>query len=114
MADREIHWIQAGAGNAKIGFSAPDVYSDIGSVVGVTKLGNADTVDSLGRVGDMIRQGQVMRLRIRYEDTDGEMASAFIICDLDKAPSAIAALRNKSFQGGTIKSANIMRRRRLG
>lgn len=113
MADREIHWIQVGSGTAKIGFSAPDVYSEIGSVLGVTKLAGSDTVDSVARVGDMIRQGQAMRLRVRYEE-DGEVKTSTVICDIDKAPSAIAGLRGKSFAGGTIKSANIMRRRRLG
>lgn len=109
--EREIHWIQSGT--AKIGFAAPDVYSDIGPVVGVSKLADEDTVDAMVRVGDAIRQGQVMRLRVRYEEGD-EVKSSFILCDIDKAATAIAGLRGKSYKGGEIKSANIIRRRRLG
>lgn len=109
---REIHWISVGANNAKIGFVSEDIYSDIGPVVGVTKLGNADSVDAVSRVGDMLRAGQALRIAIRYEE-EGEMKRSVILCDVDKAPSAIAGLRNKSFSGGTIKSASFPRRRRL-
>lgn len=109
--EREIHWIQSGT--AKIGFAVPDVYSGIGPEVGISKLANGDKVDSVVRVGDAIRQGQILRLRVRY--TAGtEVKSSFILCDIDKAPSAIAGLRGKAYKGGEIKSANIIRRRRLG
>lgn len=111
MADLFVHWVANGA--AKIGFLAPDVYGAIGPELGVTKLGNADKVDALVDIGDAIKQGTVMRLRVRYK-VGNVTKSSTVICDIDKAPSAIASLRGKSFKGGEIKSANIMRRRRLG
>lgn len=111
MADLFVHWVQVGV--AKIGFLAPDVYGVIGADLGVTKLGNADKVDALVDIGDAIRQGSIMRLRVRYKVGNTKKTST-VICDIDKAPSAIASIRTKSFKGGEITSANIMRRRRLG
>ncbi len=113
MTDRAIHWITTGSGAEKAGFVTSDVYSEIGAVLGVTKLADADTAD-MNSVSNLIRYGKMMRLRVRYEDADGDMASATVLCDIDKAPTAIAGLRGKSFKGGTIRSANIIRRRRLG
>ena len=111
MPTNVVNWVQVGT--AKVGFRSPDNYSSIGAVVGVTKLASGDKVDALSRVGDLIAQGQAMRLRIRY-GSGGTTKSAYVICDLDKAPSAVAGLVGVAYKSGTIKSANIMRRRRRG
>lgn len=107
-----VHFITVGANNAKIGFVTVDGYSDIGPVVGVSKLGNADSVDAVSRVGDMLRAGQALRIAVRYKEGT-EIKRSVVLCDVDKAPSAIAGLRGKGFSGGTILSASFPRRRRF-
>jgi hypothetical protein len=110
---RAVHFIQAGSGQAKIGFVTTDAYSDIGPVLGISKLGNADTVDAVSRVGDLFLTGQALRMVVRYR-VGTEMKTSRIICDVDKAPSARAGLIGKTFNGGQITSASFPRRRRLG
>ena len=110
---RAVHFIQVGAGNSKIGFTTDDVYSEIGPVLGVSKLGANDNVDQLVEVGQLTKSGAALRLKVRYT-VGTEVKRGTVICDIDKAPSAVAGLRGKSFRGGTIASATIPRRRRLG
>lgn len=112
MAINYVHWIQTGT-SGKTGFLTADIYQSIGADVGITKLASADKVDNVVRIGDAIRQGLMMRLRVRYT-TGTETKSCTILCDIDKVPSAIAALITRPFKTGEIRSVAIMRRRRRG
>lgn len=110
---RKTHWIAVGA--AKVGFVSEDHYSSIGPTVGVTVLADADKIDALSTVGNLFRTGQAIRLKVRYKTEDDEIKTSSIVCDIDKAASAIPALRGMAFkEGSTIQSASIPRRRRLG
>jgi hypothetical protein len=113
---REVHWISVGANNSKVGFLASeDSYEDISDIVGITKLEEGETISLFQpRSLELVRQGLAIKLRIRYDAGEGQYKNSFVLCDIDKAPTAVAALRGKPFKGGTIKSANITRRRRLG
>jgi hypothetical protein len=108
---RLTHFIQSGA--AKVGFITEDNYSDIGSTLGIAKLASADLVDAFSTVGNLLKSGQALRLRIRYKEGT-KVKSASVICDIDKAAGAVAAIRGKNYSGGVILSASIPRRRRLG
>jgi hypothetical protein len=109
---REVYYILAQNNAAKVGFVSPSDYATIGSVVGVAKAVAADEV-ILSRVGDLLRSGQVLRMKVRYKE--GTVTkSGSILCDIDKATTALAGLRGKAYSGGVIQSASIPRRRRLG
>ena len=101
-----------------------DVYDNgtdytIGSAMGITKLGDNEeiTADDVSlEVGDGIKNGQLARLRLSYDDTtdNNKSKTASIICPIDKAASAVVALLSKTYKGSDIKSAAVPRRRRLG
>ena len=107
---RSTHFIQAGA--AKIGFITEDNYTEIGPTLGVSKLAGTDTVDAVSTIGNLLKMGQALRLRIRYKE-GSKVKSSLVVCDIDKAPSAIVGIRGKGYGGGIILSASIPRRRRL-
>lgn len=108
---RVTHFFQSNA--AKIGLTLPDFYTDIGPVVGMARLGANDAVDALVSVGEALRQGLVVRMKLSYTlGTEKKVAS--IVCDIDKSPTAKAGLIGKQYNGGTITSASFPRRRRLG
>ena len=109
---RKTHYVLSGT--AKIAFVTEDNYAIIGAATGVFLLAPNEAVDAVSTVGNLFRYGQAMRLVVRYKNNAGKVKTARIICDIDKAPTAIAALRNQSFKGGTIQSVAIPRRRRLG
>lgn len=92
----------------------PDVYSDIGSVVGVTKLtGERPAGANTATEGGAKRDGKILSIRIRYQIGTAKAKTANIIASLANASGAIQDLPNKSFNGGTILSAYFPRRRRL-
>lgn len=101
----------------------PDVYDNgaeytIGSAMGISKLtGNEEiTANDISlEVGDGIKNGQLVRMRVSYDDaTDsGKSKTAKIICPIDKAAAAVVAVLAKNYKGSDIKSAGIPRRRRL-
>lgn len=102
----------------------PDVYDNgadytIGSALKISKLAdnatipdNADTIE----VGDGIKNGQLIRLRLSYKDvTDNNKSkSASIICPIDQASTAKAGLMARKYKGSKVTSAAVPRRRRLG
>ena len=77
------------------------------------RLAAADSVDAFSTIGNLLKTGQAFRLRVRYKEGT-KIKAANVVCDIDKASGAIAKLRGKSYGGGTILSASIPRRRRLG
>lgn len=105
------HWIQVGT--AKIGFLAQDNYSSIGPVVGITKLAAGDHVDAMSTVGNLFKSGTALRMKIRYK-AGSSTKTASIVCDINKAASAVGGLIGTSYKGGTVSSASLPRRRRLG
>jgi hypothetical protein len=111
---RATHFILSGANNSsKTGFTTTDQYDSIGPDVGISKLAANDRVDTSNDVSNLIKQGLMIRLRVRYQEGN-EHKTAFILCSISKVSSAITGIRGKAFKGGTITSASIMRRRRRG
>lgn len=79
MGVREMHYISVGTSNTRVSFLAPDVYADIADVVGVTKLAEgADPGIFQRRSTELVRQGQAIKLRVRYDD--GEIRYSTIYC----------------------------------
>lgn len=102
----------------------PDFYDDgdnsnIGSAMSITKLTADDEIgadEDTIQVGDSIKTGKLLRLRLTYKDSEnGNVSrSAQVICPVDKAKSAITAVLTKKYRGGNITAAGVPRRRRLG
>ena len=102
----------------------PDIYDNgagynIGSAMGISKLSGTEEVTAADvslEVGDGIKNGQLIRMRIGYNDTtdNNKRKSARVICPIDKAAGAVVSLLSKSYKGSDIKSAAVPRRRRLG
>lgn len=112
MATKVPHFLQIGASNSKIGVNLPDFYTDIGPVVGVSKLAANDTLDLASTVGALISKGTAAHVYIRY-DTGTQIKTGKILCDIDKVSTALPQLIGKQYNGGTIRSASFRRRRRL-
>ena len=102
----------------------PDVYDNgadynIGSALGISRLGDTEEIDATAdtiEIGDGIKTGKLMRIRISYQDaTDNNKSkSSQVVCPVDKAKTAITAVLSKTYKASNIKSAGIPRRRRLG
>ena len=102
----------------------PDVYDNggeynIGSAMGISKLGANEEItanDISLEVGDGIKNGQLIRLRLSYNDStdNNKSKTAKVVCPIDKASSAIVALLAKNYKGSDVKGAAVPRRRRLG
>lgn len=112
------HVITVGA--TKIVIKAPDIYEDIGTIVGVNKVtaGTASGADASSRASELLRSGQAVKVRVRYGvavvpgTPAGPTKTADIICDVEKAPTVVNDLLGKSFKGATIRSAVFPRRAR--
>ena len=106
----EAHFVLVGRLNgSKVGVMLPDKYSEIGPIIGVTKLGDADTVDLFTTVGELVRGGNVIHMKLRL--AGGKTGT--IIADIDKAQNARGQLKGKTWGGVEILSASIPRSRRL-
>jgi len=102
-------------GTATVLLNLPQVYDDIGTYVGLSKVpGTAPDDASYGQVSDLLRNAQIARLRISYRNAAGKYRTADVICDLDKYKSAIGTLPGKTYRTSKIIDAFIPRRRRLG
>ena len=104
-------------GATKVGVIVSDVYdgngSNIGNVVGVEKITGNNRPDTSNSSSDLLRSGQALRIRISYGE-GARARRADILCDIDKAKTAISELPGKTFRNGTIRTAYFARRMRLG
>lgn len=122
MASLKAHKFKKG--NITYFIKLPDVYDNgaeynIGSAMGITKLNGTEEItaeDVSLEVGDGIKNGQLVRLRLSYEDTtdNNRRKTANVICPIDKAAGAVVALLAKTYKSSDVKSAAVPRRRRLG
>lgn len=113
--ERKLHTIMAGA--TKVAVILPDIYQEIGSTVGIDQpTGTAGSgADTSARPADLLKSGQALKIRVRYLATGSAFGkTSDVLCDIDKAKTAVAELMGKTFKGGTIKSAYFARRARLG
>jgi hypothetical protein len=92
-------------GGAKVGVMLPDSYDSIKTVVGVEKTSSTNLPDVTADIKNLLRNGQVIRLRIRYKNARGKFTTSDILCDKDKVAGATADLLNKQYNGATILRA---------
>jgi hypothetical protein len=92
-------------GGAKVGVMLPASYDSIKTIVGVEQASSSNLPDVTADIKNLLRNGQVIRLRIRYKNAKGKSATSSILCDKDKVAGAAADLINKQYNGGTILSA---------
>lgn len=99
-------------GTNKYAVDLPDIYDSISSVVGVSQATASDTFVGGGSAAQLIRQGQAIRINVRYLDGTKTKTTS-ILCDIDKAAGAVKALKGKTIANMTIKSACLPRRARF-
>jgi hypothetical protein len=107
MASRGLQLHILTSGTTKIGISEPDKYDAIKDIVGVRKAEAADTVDDSATISELKKRGKAVTLAA----IDSDKKAHRILCAIDKASSAISALKGKSFGGKTIKSVSMPRKR---
>ncbi|HEY9711316.1 MAG TPA: hypothetical protein V6D48_24110 [Oculatellaceae cyanobacterium] len=102
-------------GTTKVAVIVSDVYnnngSSIGNTVGVEPVSDANKPDTSSTSSDLLRSGQALKIRVRYND-GAKPRTADVLCDIDKAKTAVAELVGKTFRNGTIRSAYFPRRAR--
>jgi translation initiation factor 1 (eIF-1/SUI1) len=99
-------------GTDSVALTLPDEYEGISTIVGITKLAATGTADREGSIPELLKQGQIIRIRIGYI-VGTRRKYATIICNIDKIKTALGSLKNKAFRGGTIRSAYFARRQTL-
>lgn len=105
---KALHVVTVGA--AKVGVMLPDFYDSIDTIVGVTKATGVASYDVRGSLNGLIRDGQILHLRISWLPSGAtKTKTANIICDMTKAPTAAGDLIGKDFRGGKIKGAGVKR-----
>ncbi len=98
-------------GTTKVGIILPDTYRGLETILGVTKLTTANKPELSSTSSDLMRSGQALKIRVTYavgtkrQETD-------LLCDIDKAKTAVTELVGKTFRGTTIKTAYFPRRAR--
>jgi hypothetical protein len=90
----------------------PDVYGDIGTVVGITKAPSPDNTNYAGklRVSDAILAGDLVRIKCLLENRKYRS----ILCVTAKLAGAMGGLLSKKVAGQDVRTAMIPRRQRLG
>ncbi|MDJ0797888.1 MAG: hypothetical protein QNJ51_13910 [Calothrix sp. MO_167.B12] len=104
-----------GTGTKRFVINLSDVYSAIGTAVGVSKLTGdiPDDVPSLDYDGAS-RNGRAAKVRISYKKTGTtKLSQSNILVAVDKLDTALTDLVGKAYNGGTIVSARFPRRRIL-
>ena len=88
--------------------------SNIGSVLGIEKLGANDTLPPgtiRVSVSTAINSGALGRLVIRHRaDNNSPVKTGRIICPIDKLADAVSNLVGKNYRGGTVISAGVPQR----
>lgn len=92
----------------------PDEYETIAGEVGVQKLPSGESVALSVSERELLRHGQVLKLRVRYGATSATSKYATVLCDIQKAPIAVTTLVGKSFRNSEIRTVGISSKKRLG
>jgi hypothetical protein len=101
-------------GTQKVVVYLADVYANIGSVIGVDKLADNADIDFDAEIGDLIKRGQAVRVRVGYgAEGAPRLKYAYVVCDIDNAKN-IGKMIGKTFKGAQVQTVGFRRRRRLG
>ena len=106
---KQPHVLTVGA--TKVGVILSDVYAGIETIVGVDKISPTNRPDTSSSAADLLKSGQALRIRIRYV-AGTKARTADVLCDVDKAKTAVSELVGKTYRGGAIRSAYFARRAR--
>ena len=99
-----------------------DVYnatgSDIGGVIGISRINNDTNVPANTRPLDLnsaIANGLMVRLNLRYSSTGGTGRTKYgkIVCPIDKAYTAVTQLEGRQYRGGTVTNVSVPQRARF-
>ncbi|BAY10304.1 hypothetical protein [Calothrix sp. NIES-2098] len=90
----------------------PDIYGDIGTVVGIAKAPSPDNTDYAGKVNvnQWIQSGDLVRIRCRLENKKYKN----VLCVSAKFASAMGGLLPKKVGGVDVRTTGVQRRERLG
>lgn len=108
---RKPHTITVGT--QKVVVYLPDVYAQIGAVIGVSKLADDAEIDLSAEVSGLIARGQALKLRVGYGGEGLKLKYSTVVCDIENAKN-MGKLIGKQFKGSEIQTVGIRRNRRLG
>jgi hypothetical protein len=98
-------------GTSKVGVILPDEYGAIATTVGVTKVSGNNKPELSSSTPDLLKAGQALKIRISYS-IGGKRRTSDVLCDIDKAKTAVTELVGKTFREATIITAYFPRRAR--
>ena len=105
-------------GGTKRYVNLPDVYANIETATGITKVADSDDAGRPESLTDLVSSASLIRINIGVETAANQpLKNRVIYADVDKAESALGAVRGKTVptfgtaQGGTIRTSIVRRRR---
>jgi hypothetical protein len=112
--DRVSHTLKVGT--QTIGVDLPDIYKEIGDVVGVTKQGSTTVVKDSYTVNECRSKGKAIELTVGVKRADKSRGrgSHRVLCSIDKVSGAFSSLKQRKIGTDTITSVRIPRKRRRG
>ncbi len=90
----------------------PDQYGAINAETGIAKSATQDIDQPVVAVKELLAKGVLIRVAVSYLE-GGVRKVGRILVTRQKLDTALAALKGKTFSGGTITSARVPRRRFL-
>lgn len=94
-----------------------DIYTNIGTIVGITKLTGAAPADAIGAdLNYLLRNGEIARVAVRVKvGTATKTQRRMIYCSMDKVGQALGQLSQKALETGAViqRKGIIPRRRKL-
>lgn len=104
-----------GTGENRVLLVLPDVYSTVGTALGVVKLaGDPPAGVPSTTVGRAVAEGLVRKIKVSYIGANGKRKTSELIVAGDKAMQARAALVGATFRNFKIKTAYYPTRIQLG
>ena len=98
-------------GTTKVGIILPDEYAGLGTVLGNDKLTTSNKPELSSSSSDLLKAGQALKIRVSFA-IGTKRRTADLLCDIEKAKTAVTELVGKAFRGSTIKTAYFPRRAR--
>ena len=100
------------SGTTKIGVILADEYGGLGTILGIEKTTSSNKPEVSAEVGNLLRYGQALRIRVTY-NVGTKVKTSQLLCATDKAKTAVVELVGKTFRTSTIKSAGFKRKVRF-